>query len=179
MSTTGPRFDYISGMSLYRLVSYLKLASALLCCTRSQGQNSRLHSGKNVRGDCNLYLDELGCLHGQIGMKIKSSHLTAMLLPSRYLEATGVWELQNDSWCSPVRLNRYLRFIYDVPYSFIEQAMSEVYRAEFVSLHVRKSNRAAIGLYRDTLGFSLHQVEKGYCEYACWDIRIRPSTHPF
>jgi ribosomal protein S18 acetylase RimI-like enzyme len=46
-----------------------------------------------------------------------------------------------------------------------EQAMSEVYRAEYVSLHVRKSNRAAIGLYRDTLGFSSHQVEKGYCEY--------------
>jgi peptide alpha-N-acetyltransferase len=42
--------------------------------------------------------------------------------------------------------------------------MSEVYRAEYVSLHVRKSNRAAIGLYRDTLGFSSHQIEKGYCE---------------
>jgi hypothetical protein len=45
-----------------------------------------------------------------------------------------------------------------------EQAMSEIYRAEYVSLHVRKSNRAAIGLYRDTLGFSVHQIEKGYCE---------------
>lgn len=43
--------------------------------------------------------------------------------------------------------------------------MSEVYRAEYVSLHVRKSNRAAIRLYKDTLGFSSHQVEKGYCEY--------------
>ncbi|KAG8780517.1 N-terminal acetyltransferase A complex catalytic subunit ard1 [Serendipita sp. 407] len=43
-----------------------------------------------------------------------------------------------------------------------QRAMSEVYRAEYVSLHVRKSNRAAIGLYRDTLGFHSHQVEKGY-----------------
>jgi len=41
--------------------------------------------------------------------------------------------------------------------------MAEVYRAAYVSLHVRKSNRAAIGLYRDTLGFSVHEVDKGYC----------------
>jgi peptide alpha-N-acetyltransferase len=33
-----------------------------------------------------------------------------------------------------------------------------------VSLHVRQTNRAAIGLYRDTLGFEVHEVEKGYCE---------------
>ncbi len=43
--------------------------------------------------------------------------------------------------------------------------MSEVYQAEYVSLHVRKSNRAAIGLYKDTLGFTSAQVEKGYCEW--------------
>ncbi|PVF99990.1 putative N-terminal acetyltransferase complex subunit ARD1 [Serendipita vermifera] len=43
-----------------------------------------------------------------------------------------------------------------------QRAMSEVYRAEYVSLHVRKSNRAAISLYKDTLGFSVHQIEKGY-----------------
>ena len=41
--------------------------------------------------------------------------------------------------------------------------MSTIYRAAYVSLHVRKSNRAAIGLYRDTLGFTVHGVEKGYC----------------
>ncbi|KZV80552.1 acyl-CoA N-acyltransferase [Exidia glandulosa HHB12029] len=43
-----------------------------------------------------------------------------------------------------------------------QQAMADVYRASYVSLHVRKSNRAAIGLYRDTLGFGVHEVEKGY-----------------
>lgn len=31
--------------------------------------------------------------------------------------------------------------------------MKETYKAEYVSLHVRKSNRAALGLYTDTLGF--------------------------
>lgn len=35
----------------------------------------------------------------------------------------------------------------------IEKAMVEVYEALYVSLHVRKSNRAALTLYKDTLGF--------------------------
>jgi len=43
-----------------------------------------------------------------------------------------------------------------------QEAMATIYRAEYVSLHVRKSNRAAIGLYRDTLGFGVHAVEAKY-----------------
>ncbi|KAL0573966.1 N-terminal acetyltransferase A complex catalytic subunit ard1 [Marasmius crinis-equi] len=43
-----------------------------------------------------------------------------------------------------------------------QEAMATVYRAAFVSLHVRKSNRAALSLYRDTLGFAVKDVEKGY-----------------
>ncbi|KAF8904652.1 acyl-CoA N-acyltransferase [Mucidula mucida] len=43
-----------------------------------------------------------------------------------------------------------------------QEAMSTVYKATFVSLHVRKSNKAAIGLYRDTLGFEVAKVEKKY-----------------
>lgn len=43
-----------------------------------------------------------------------------------------------------------------------EEAMRDVFGAKFVSLHVRQTNRAAIGLYRDTLGFEVHDVEKGY-----------------
>lgn len=42
--------------------------------------------------------------------------------------------------------------------------MRDVFGAKYVSLHVRETNRAAIGLYRDTLGFEVHGVEKGYCE---------------
>jgi len=40
--------------------------------------------------------------------------------------------------------------------------MAAVYKAEYVSLHVRKSNRAALGLYRDTLGFSVDKIEAKY-----------------
>ncbi|KAF7292102.1 Acyl-CoA N-acyltransferase [Mycena indigotica] len=43
-----------------------------------------------------------------------------------------------------------------------EHAMATVYRAEYVSLHVRKSNAAALGLYRDALGFDVEKVVAGY-----------------
>lgn len=37
------------------------------------------------------------------------------------------------------------------------------YKAAHITLHVRKSNRAAISLYRDTLGFEVYTMEKAYC----------------
>ena len=43
--------------------------------------------------------------------------------------------------------------------------MADIYGTEFVSLHVRKSNRAALSLYRDALGFTVKKVEKGYCAF--------------
>ncbi|KAF9490872.1 acyl-CoA N-acyltransferase [Pleurotus eryngii] len=43
-----------------------------------------------------------------------------------------------------------------------QEAMADVYKASFVSLHVRKSNKAAIGLYRDSLGFEVVSVEQKY-----------------
>jgi len=43
-----------------------------------------------------------------------------------------------------------------------QEAMSTIYKASFVSLHVRKSNKPAIGLYRDSLGFQVAKVEHQY-----------------
>jgi len=43
-----------------------------------------------------------------------------------------------------------------------QEAMATIYHASYVSLHVRKSNRAALGLYRDTLGFTIKDIEKSY-----------------
>ncbi|EPQ59079.1 acyl-CoA N-acyltransferase [Gloeophyllum trabeum ATCC 11539] len=43
-----------------------------------------------------------------------------------------------------------------------QEAMATIYRASYVSLHVRKSNRAALGLYKDSLGFEVSDVEKKY-----------------
>jgi peptide alpha-N-acetyltransferase len=52
--------------------------------------------------------------------------------------------------------------------------MATIYRASYVSLHVRKSNRAALGLYRDTLGFTNNGIEKKYCT---WIILSSFMTH--
>ncbi|KAH8915595.1 putative N-terminal acetyltransferase complex subunit ARD1 [Atractiella rhizophila] len=43
-----------------------------------------------------------------------------------------------------------------------QKEMHRVYNAEYVSLHVRKTNRAALALYQDALGYTLHNIEKGY-----------------
>lgn len=42
--------------------------------------------------------------------------------------------------------------------------MKTCFAAQHVSLHVRKTNRAALALYKDTLGFEVVEVEKSYCE---------------
>lgn len=43
-----------------------------------------------------------------------------------------------------------------------QRAMAEVYNANYVSLHVRMSNTAALALYKDTLGFEVEKVESKY-----------------
>jgi hypothetical protein len=43
--------------------------------------------------------------------------------------------------------------------------MEKIHGAAYCSLHVRKSNKAAIALYKETLGFEVARVEKKYCGY--------------
>ncbi|SGY66942.1 BQ5605_C004g02727 [Microbotryum silenes-dioicae] len=43
-----------------------------------------------------------------------------------------------------------------------QQAMKSTFNASYISLHVRKTNRAALGLYRDTLGFEIVEIESSY-----------------
>merc|ERR1712087_474561 len=43
-----------------------------------------------------------------------------------------------------------------------QEAMQETFAAEYVSLHVRKSNRAAFALYSSTLGFQINDIEAKY-----------------
>lgn len=40
-----------------------------------------------------------------------------------------------------------------------QRAMEEIFDAEYVSLHVRKSNTGAFHLYTETLGYLQHDVE--------------------
>ncbi|GMI36610.1 hypothetical protein TeGR_g581 [Tetraparma gracilis] len=43
-----------------------------------------------------------------------------------------------------------------------QREMANVFKAEFVSLHVRKSNAAAFHLYNETLKYEINDIEKGY-----------------
>ena len=43
-----------------------------------------------------------------------------------------------------------------------QQHMRQIFKAEYVSLHVRKSNQAAFHLYNETLKYEVNDVEKGY-----------------
>ena len=42
------------------------------------------------------------------------------------------------------------------------RAMVETFQSRYVSLHVRRSNRAALHLYEKTLGFSISEIEAKY-----------------
>lgn len=60
--------------------------------------------------------------------------------------------------------------------------MEVCYQAKRVSLHVRKSNRGAIRLYEQILGYEVHSVAKGYYSdgedaYLMQvDLPLKPST---
>lgn len=43
-----------------------------------------------------------------------------------------------------------------------QHAMKTTFGASYISLHVRKTNRAALGLYKDTLGFNVVEIESSY-----------------
>ena len=43
-----------------------------------------------------------------------------------------------------------------------QNAMGSVHGAEYVSLHVRRSNRAALNLYTSTLGYKINDIEAKY-----------------
>ena len=66
--------------------------------------------------------------------------------------------------------------------STVEKIMLDCYDAHYVSLHVRVTNKAALTLYKDTLGFDIHEVEGKY--YAdqedAYDMRkyLRPAKPP-
>jgi len=64
-----------------------------------------------------------------------------------------------------------------------QRVMVETFDANYVSLHVRRGNRAALNLYQSTLGFSVHDIESKY--YAdgedAYDmrkvLRAQPNTN--
>ncbi|KAK5015632.1 N-terminal acetyltransferase A complex catalytic subunit ard1 [Cryomyces antarcticus] len=53
-------------------------------------------------------------------------------------------------------------FVADHLCTRVERAMAKTFGAQYVSLHVRVSNTAALRLYRDTLGFKVEKIEAKY-----------------
>eukprot|EP01043_Picozoa_sp_COSAG02_P034870 COSAG02_NODE_2463_length_8788_cov_3.119001_3_plen_117_part_00 len=43
-----------------------------------------------------------------------------------------------------------------------QKQMASVFKAEYVSLHVRRSNKAAFHLYNETLGYEINDIEAKY-----------------
>jgi peptide alpha-N-acetyltransferase len=60
-----------------------------------------------------------------------------------------------------------------------QMEMETIFCAEYVSLHVRKSNRAAFHLYNETLAYEINDIEKAY--YAdgedAYDMRCYFGKH--
>ncbi|KAG6332796.1 hypothetical protein ID866_6298 [Astraeus odoratus] len=44
--------------------------------------------------------------------------------------------------------------------------MTHTYTLQYIQLHVRRSNRAAVELYRNALGYTTYEVQHKYCECA-------------
>ena len=55
--------------------------------------------------------------------------------------------------------------------NFAHDSMELTQESDFVSLHVRVSNRAALGLYRDRLGYKVANTEVGYYAEARGGLR--------
>lgn len=101
-------------------------------------------------------------------------NLMDMSRPSQCCGVIVGWGLRRDSWCSLVSPTARAWVACCLLIKCSEEAMATVYRAAYVSLHVRKSNRAALALYKDTLGFTVKEIEKKYCE----QTQLSPAAYP-
>lgn len=94
----------------------------------------------------------------------KKRKSTATSTPSPFCARIGGSASRESSWSYPV-CNLFSAIVYFLISHPPEEAMMTNYKATFVSLHVRKSNKPAIALYRDSLGFRVAKVEPKYCTF--------------
>jgi len=120
-------------------MAYTKLCRNRRCTTHPPIHNLFLTVDWQDSGVC-------ACENGRRSLGPSSwsyykSFCDANIQTSRFSRETHATEpyTQSPTWC---RIN------------VVERAMVENYDAEYVSLHVRKSNRAALSLYQDTLQFT-------------------------
>lgn len=56
--------------------------------------------------------------------------------------------------------------------------MMDAYPLQYIQLQVRTSNRAALSLYRDALGYTVYSVDHTYCE-SSWLNFVTHRTYTF
>jgi len=109
-------------------------------------------------------VDEDGKIVGYVLAKMEDEeptdphgHITSLAVLRSYRRlglANKLMEQARMSSPSLVLLFSSFRDLDGSSFVFLEKIMSECYGAHYVSLHVRRTNRAALSLYKDTLGFS-------------------------
>lgn len=162
-SQQGAEFDFC------RPISCFDLASTILRGGGPQGEDCRIHPCENVRVMCiSSCLQACLWMTAIIGRKMSLTAMkhTGMLHRFQYCDRIDGWGWRRGSWYNLVRIS--ITMVYARKSKLercAEEAMATIYRAAFVSLHVRKSNRAALALYKDTLGFTVKNIEKKYCTW--------------
>lgn len=155
-----------------RPVSCFDMARAIICCSQPQRRDRRVHSREDVSTTTSsdgAHLTEgftAIANRDEEAVDTPSGHVTSIsvLRPYRRLGLANKLMRQSRKLCSindplPCPARSYLTAL-----GLAEKSMATLYNAAHITLHVRKSNRAAISLYRDSLGFEVTGVEKAYCE---------------
>lgn len=155
------------------------MAVPLLCGRRQQGKDCWIHSRQNVKSVPNVTgsvnVDTVSWKHREEEVsegETPHGHVTSIsvLRSYRRLGLAKKLMVQSRGCFIP-----YSCFASDI---LKEQAMASIYHASDVSLHVRKSNRAALGLYKDTLGFSVKSIESKYCTLLVFLVVSNKMTQP-
>jgi ribosomal protein S18 acetylase RimI-like enzyme len=143
------------------------MALSFICGRRPQGSNCGIHPCQNVssgRWQSRLLLTTVIREEDTSPHDEPHGHVTSISVLRSYRRLGLAKKLMLQSRTFPCPESCNLK-VYQFVLLLIEEAMATIYRASYVSLHVRKTNRAALGLYRDTLGFTVKDIEKKYCEW--------------
>lgn len=124
---------YCTWCNSHRLLPRLVVAPAVVRRGRREGEDCGVHPRQDVRGATHTRDEDPAD-------GIPNGHVTSI---------------------SVLRSHRRLGLANKLM-TLSQTAMRDTFNAQYVSLHVRETNRAAISLYHETLGFQIHGVEHKY-----------------
>ncbi|KAF9218684.1 acyl-CoA N-acyltransferase [Gyrodon lividus] len=86
-------------------------------------------------------------------------YVLSSIEPHEYLTRAWVGHINSLSVLRPYRRLGLARQLMDMSREAMSRGNVQI---EYIQLHVRRSNRAALSLYRDKLGYKFHRVEEKY-----------------